>query len=157
MKKRVNLMIKGFSLFLILQFIFACDSFREDTIPSQNLVKFTQTEFYTLPGSSIIIDLSGIVERSFVNATISVSNAPTRGTLSVLNASLYKYKPFEDFEGGEDHFDVSVVHDGKSFATKTLTILMKDSKEEFPCELVVVEDKITVQPGSSASIPVLDN
>ena len=157
MKKRVNLVIKGFSLFLILQFIFACDSFKEDSIQPENLVKFTQTEFYTLPGSSIIIDLGGIIERSFVNASISVSKAPTRGTLSVMNESLYKYKPFEDFQGGEDHFDVSVVHDGKIFAAKTLTIHMKDSKEEFPCELVVVEDKITVSPGSSASIPVLNN
>lgn len=146
-------------LLIILSAIISCDSFTEDSIKPENQVTFTRSEFYTLPGSAIIIDLHSIVEQSFATVTISISKDPVRGTLSMVDTMLLKYRPGRAFQGGEDHFDLSAEYEGKILATKTVTVSMKYSKEEFPCALIVVEDKIKIKMKSSSlvSIPILNN
>ncbi len=151
-------LINRFIQLVIISAIVSCDSLTEhDSIKPEKQFTFTQSEFYTLPGSSIIIDLNSIVEQSFVTATISISEDPIRGTLSKVDARLLKYRPSRAFQGGEDHFDLSAEHEGKILATKTVTVSMRYSKEEFPCALIVVEDKIKVKSSSLVSIPILNN
>ena len=145
-----------FTLLVIILAVLSCDSLTEsDSVTPE---KFTQSDYYILPGTSAIIDLESIVDKSFLNGTLSVSEEPQRGTLSYATTSMLKYKPGREFQEGEDHFVLSVVSDGKIVAKGTMTIKMKKSNDEFPCALVPVEDKIKLKPGSSlVSTRILDN
>ena len=120
-------------------------------------VTFTQSDYYILPGSTIIIDLKSVIEESFSNVTLSVLENPKRGTLSYADTFLLKYRPGQDFKAGQDHFVLSAMSDGKILAKGTLTINMRKNKEEFPCTLIAIEDKIKIESGSSVSIPILEN
>jgi hypothetical protein len=112
-----------------------------------------ETQYHTILGSSLIIDIT-----SFAKQSLSISySKPTRGTLSTVDSLLLKYRPAFDFKDGEDQFVLTARHNGKILATQTVTIHMKETKEEFPCGLIPVQDMVEVKPGGSASISVLDN
>lgn len=158
MRTNINHLTNYFILLVILSAIVSCDSFKEDSIKLENQVTFTQSEFYTVPGSAILIDLKSIIEKSFSNGTLTVSENPQRGVLSSVDTFLLKYRPGQDFLEGEDHFVLSVVRDGKILTRGTLTIKMRNNKEEFSCASVSIEDKIKLKNGgSSVSIAVLEN
>jgi len=144
---------------VIIMAIISCDSLTEgDFPPPEKQVTLTVSDYYILPGSAAIIDLESVIKESFSNATVSVSENPGLRTLSQVNRFLLKYRPWREFEEGEDHFVLSVVSDGKILAKDTLSITMKKSKQEFPCDLVVVEDKIKLKAGSSSvSTKILEN
>jgi len=145
-----------FALLVIILAVFSCDSLTEpDTVTPE---KFMQSDYYILPGTSGIIDLESVMDRSFLNGTLSISENPKRGTLSYVTTSLLKYKPGREFQVGEDHIVLSVVNDGKIVAKGTMTIKMKNTKREFPCGLVPVEDKIKLKAGSSSvTARILEN
>ena len=158
MSTNTNPLTNCLILLVILSAIISCDSFTEDSIKPENQVTFTQTEFYTVPGSAILIDLKSLIEKSFSDATLSVSGNPQRGMLSNVDAFLLKYRPRKDFQEGEDHFVLSVMSDGKILTKSTLTIKMRQNKEEFPCASVSIEDKIKLKiSSSSVVIAVLEN
>ena len=72
-----------FTLLVIVLAVLSCDSLTEsDSVTPE---KFTQSDYYILPGSSTIIDLESVVDQSFLNGTLSVSENPKRGTLSYVN------------------------------------------------------------------------
>lgn len=142
---------------IILLSIVSCDSFKEDFIEPGNQVTFSQTEFYIVPGSSIIIDQKSLIKESFANVSLTVSSKPTRGQLLPLDAPLVKYKPGPGFSEGQDQFVFSVVSNGKVLKTQTVTIFMKTDTNEFPCGLYPVEDKVKVNGGSPVVIRVLAN
>ncbi len=147
-----------FILLIIISGIISCDSATVvEPIEPESKVAFTQSHYYILPGSTIIIDLKSLVEESFSNATLSVLENPQRGTVSYADTFLLKYVAARDFYGGQDHFFLSAKSDGKTLAHCKVTINMKGSKEEFPCSLVAIEDKIKIEPGLSVSIPVIEN
>ena len=147
------------TLLVFILAVISCDSLtEEDEIKREKQVSLTQSVYYILPGSSTIIDLESIIKESFLNATLSVSGNPQRGTLSELSPFLLKYRPSRAFQEGEDHFDLSLMNGGKILAKKTLTIKMEKNKEDFPCTLIAVEDKIKLNTGSSSvSIGILEN
>jgi Regulator of chromosome condensation (RCC1) repeat len=142
---------------LLLLVIVACDSFKEDFIEPENLVTFTQTEFYILPGSSIIIDQKSLIQEAFSDISVSISQMPTRGELTPLDSFLLKYKPGYDFREGKDQFVFSVWSEGKVLKTETMTILMKQHRDELPCSVYTVEDQVSVKAGASIAIRVLEN
>jgi photosystem II stability/assembly factor-like uncharacterized protein len=144
------------TLLAIISAVLSCDSLTgPDTVTPE---KFTQSDYYILPGTSAIIDLESVVDQSFLNGTLSVFEKPKRGTLSYATTSMIKYKPGPEFQEGEDHFVLSVVNNGKILAKGTMTIKMKKSNGEFPCALIPVEDKIKLESGSSSvSTRILDN
>jgi photosystem II stability/assembly factor-like uncharacterized protein len=148
--------IRRFRISFLLLAILSCDSFKEDFIELENQVTFSQTEFYTMPGSSVIIDQKSIIEKSFSNASLIISQKPTLGEISSLDSLLLKYKPGPDFTAGKDQFVFSVFSGGKVLATQTITIYMKQ-REDFPCALYSVEDRVKVKNASSISIRVLEN
>ncbi len=61
---------------LILLAIHSCDTFKGDEIEPEKQVTFSQTEYYVLPGSSVVIDLESIVKQSFTDATLNISQTP---------------------------------------------------------------------------------
>jgi photosystem II stability/assembly factor-like uncharacterized protein len=137
-----------FALLVIIAAVLSCDSITDpDTVTPE---KFTQSDYYILPGTSAIIDLESVLDQSFLNGTLSISENPKRGTLSYVTTSLLKYKPGREFQEGEDHFILSVLRDGKIVAKGAMTIKMKNSAAEFSCDLVLVEDKIKLKAGSSS-------
>ena len=73
---------------LVLLTILSCDSFKEDFIEPAKQVIFSTTDYYVLPGSSVVIDLESLVEQSFANASLKISQNPIRGSLSQLGTLL---------------------------------------------------------------------
>ena len=149
--------IRRFSASLILLVILSCESFKEDEIQPEDLVTFNQTDYYILPGSSVVIDLSSIVKQSFITADLSISQDPSRGELSQLDTLLLKYKPGADFTEGKDEFILSASTNGKILETDTVTIIMVQNEGDLPCTFYAIEDEAHVRPGSSTSISFLEN
>src|SRR5688572_24245700 len=89
--------VSRYPFWITLVIIAACDPFEEDHIDDKNLVTFGQTEYYILPGASVVIDLNSVVKRSFIDATIKISQQPTQGHLIALDAMLLKYEPSGSF------------------------------------------------------------
>jgi hypothetical protein len=50
---------------LVLVTILSCDSFKEDFIEPAKQVIFSTTEYYVLPGSSVVIDLQSVIKQSY--------------------------------------------------------------------------------------------
>ena len=157
MRTRVILAIRRFVINLLLLVIVSCDSFKEDFIQPENQVTFSQTEYYILPGSSIIIDQKSLIKESFSNVTLSVTQNPKRGELSPLDTLLLKYQPGPDFTEGKDQFVFSVLSDGSVLKTETMTIFIKRHQDEFPCAVYTVEDRVRVKAGALIAIRVLEN
>ncbi len=154
MKSSVVNFVRRYAIMVIVQIIFACDSLEKGDEIRPTLA---QSEYYTLPRSSVIIDLTSLANQSYTNASISISGNPSKGELTQVDALLFKYKPAADFTNGEDQFDVSVKSDGNIVSTQRIKIHAKASKEQFPCALITLEDKVETKPGSTISIAVLDN
>jgi hypothetical protein len=153
MQKRAKTSVTAHALFLIMAAVFSCDTFDgNDYI----LPELAQTEYYTLPGSSLIIDLTSFVSQSFV-ISIDISQKPTKGGLTKVNALLYKYKPALDFDDVDDQFILTAESSGKVIATQAVTIHVKKTIAELPCALIPIEDKIEVKTDSPVTISVLDN
>jgi photosystem II stability/assembly factor-like uncharacterized protein len=150
-------LLKSRASLLVLLAILSCDTFKDDSIQPEKQVTFSQTEYYVLPGSSVVIDLEAIVKQSFTDATLNISQAPLRGELSHLDVLLLKYTPDSEFLEGKDEFVFSVMRDQKVIATQTMTILMKRNSDELPCGLYAIEDKVSLRSGSSVEIHVRKN
>ena len=144
------------TILLVMLTLLSCDSFKEDSIAPAKQVIFSTTEYYVLPGSSVVIDLESAVKQSYTNVSLKVSQNPLRGTLSSLG-TLLKYYPAHEFLEGKDQFVFSVLSSNKVIATKTVTIFMKQEVEDLPCPLYAMEDKVYVRSGSTASVKFLKN
>jgi len=140
---------------LVLLTILSCDTFKEDFIGGKQVI--FKTEYYVLPSSSLVIDLESAVKQSYTNGSITISQNPSRGTLSQLGTLLLKYYPAREFLEGQDQFVFSVVSNNEVIATETIKIFMKQDVEELPCPLYAVEDKVHVRSGSSVSVKLLKN
>ena len=155
--RRIIPLLKSRVTLLILLAILSCDTFKDDSIQPEKQVSFSQTEYYVLPGSSVVIDLESIVKQAFTDATLNISQTPLRGELSHLDVLLLKYVPGSEFLEGKDEFVFSVISDQKVIATQTMTILVKKNSDELPCGLYAIEDKVSVRSGSSVEIHVRKN
>jgi len=153
MKARVIHGDSRYLLILMLQILFACDYLDKDDI----YPTLTQSDYYSIPGSSIIIDLTSLGNQSFTNASVKISKEPASGQLTQVDELLFKYKPRADLMSGEDQIDITVASHGKTVATHNVKIHIKSSREQFPCALITIEDKVATIPGATISIPVLEN
>ena len=149
--------LKHHATLLVLLTILSCDSFKEDFIEPAKQVILSKTEYYVLPGSSVVIDLESAVKQSYANASLKISQNPLRGTLSQLGTLLLKYYPAYEFRDGKDQFVFSVISNSEVIATETITIFMKQDVEELPCALYATEDKVYVRSGSTVSVKFLKN
>ena len=137
-----------------LSAIVSCDSF--DSV-DKILPDLTKSDYYALPGSSVIIDMTSLGNQSFSSVSLTVSVLPSRGKLTPIGDLLFKYEPGREFQSGQDQFVVTAKSDGKILAKNTIRIHMKTQKDQFPCALIPVEDKIKFDPAMSISIPILEN
>lgn len=144
-------------LVLIALGIVSCDSFKEDIIQPNNQITFGQTEFYTLPGSSIVIDMRTIVHSSFTQGSLTITQGPLRGELTPLDAYLLKYKPAFSFWEGFDGFTFTVESNGEILTSERITIYMREDVNKFPCSVYANQDRAHAVPGLTASVDVLDN
>jgi hypothetical protein len=144
------------SICLALVLVLGCDSFKEDFIRPDNEVTFSQMEFYAVPGSSVVIDLNKVIKQSFTNAVIEFSR-PEHGLLSQLDPILLEYTPNIKFLEGKDSFVLSAYKDGTLLKTQSVTIVMKSNKEQFPCGLFAIGDKVRATVASPVSIDFLTN
>ena len=152
MRSRVQHSIHRYAQVVIFSLIFSCDWFHEDSIRPT----LAQVEYNTLPGSSVVIDLTSLAKQSFSKSSLTVSKSPSRGVLSTLDDLLLKYKPGLDFTEGEDQFILSISAKGK-LISQTVTIHVYQHNEDLPCVTIAFEDKTKAKPGSSVTIRVLEN
>ena len=146
------------SICLLLVAFLACDSFKHDFIKPANQVEFTQTKFYILPMSSTVIDLKSVIKQSFVSASLTISENPTKGILAEMDSFVLKYTPTVDFTDGQDQFVFSaVLTDGTTITSETMTIYMIFSEKEFPCGVYAVEDIVRVKAPSAVTFHVSKN
>ncbi len=152
------ILLRRRSISLLLCAFLAWDSCKEDFIEPENQVTFSQTEFYTLPESSIVIDLKSVVKKSFVSMSLTIAKDPLKGTLKQMDDFILKYTPNDDFTEGKDEFIFSaVLDDGTTVNSKPMTVYMKRSVTEFPCRVYSVEDNIHMGSTNTVVIHVLKN
>ncbi|HEX6891130.1 MAG TPA: hypothetical protein VF141_10555 [Chryseolinea sp.] len=126
-----------------LLFVVACDSFREDFIKPENQFTLSQTEYYILPQTSTIVDLSSAIQQAFTDASLTISEPPGHGVVVQIDTLLLKYTPDQTFNQGTDQFVLSVVlADGSTLKKETISIFMKEKVNDFPCGVYAVEDQI---------------
>ena len=136
-------------------FLVGCDSF---TPEPESQVTFGVNKYYVVPGSSIVVDLKSVIKQSFTNVSLSISQNPTRGTLTQLDPFLLKYTPNLDFLEGTDQFVFSAAIDnGAAVKTEKTTIFMKDGISEFPCGIYPIEDYARVNPNGVTVVHPLRN
>jgi photosystem II stability/assembly factor-like uncharacterized protein len=144
------------SICLALVAVLSCDSFKEEFNQPDNEVTFSQAEFYLVPGSSVVIDLQSVIKQSLTNAVIEFSH-PGHGLLSQLDAMLLEYTPNIKFLEGKDSFVLSAYKDGTLLKAQTVSLVMKSNKEQFPCDLFAIGDKVRAKVASPVSIKFLSN
>ncbi len=149
-------LLKRRSNCLALVVLLACDSFKEEFIQPVDEVTFSQTEFYAVPGSSVVIDLNSVIKQSLTNAVIEFSR-PEHGVLSQLDPVLLEYTPNVKFLEGKDSFVLSAYKDGALLTSQSVTIVMKSNKEQFPCGLFAIGDKVRATVAFPVSIDFLTN
>jgi len=154
--RRKRRCLDSHAVLLVLLTILSCDSFKEDFIEGKQVI-FSKTEYYVLPGSSVVIDLESAVKKSYTNGSLTISQDPLRGTLSLLGPLQLKYYPGHKFQDGKDEFVFSVLSNNEVIATETMTILIKKNIDELPCALYAAGDKVHVRSGSTASVKFLKN
>ena len=143
---------------ICLLFLVACDSFREDFITPDNQFTFSQTEYYILPQTSTIVDLRSGIEKAFTDATLTVSEPPVLGTLVQIDTFLLKYTPNKEFSQGKDQFVLSVVlPNGTMLKADTMSIIMKQKTNEFPCGVYAIEDQIRAKSKGSFYVDPVKN
>lgn len=145
------------SIVLSLFVILSCDQFREDFIPTGKQITFNKTEYYILPGSSVVIDLRTIIDHSFIKATLEISENPVRGQLTQLEDLLLKYEPGSEFTQGNDTFTLSLQSDGETVSNEAIYFIVKPSIEDLPCALFAIQDKVAPQGQASIVIDFLAN
>jgi photosystem II stability/assembly factor-like uncharacterized protein len=142
---------------LFLTVLIACDPFGEDSLAKDKQVTFNQTEYYVLPGTCVVIDLKSFVSQSFIKAKLKITNEPTRGHLSTLDTLLLRYQPDTIFREGSDQFTITILSKDKVITRESISIYMKESIEEYPCQIYAVEDIAFAKPDSSITIRFLNN
>ncbi len=146
---------KRYSILLfVLSAIVSCDSFKDDDLIRPALGK---SDYYTHPGSAVIIDMTSLANQSFSSVSLTVSKLPSRGKLTPIDGLLFKYEPRREFQEGEDHVVFTAKSEGKILAENSIRIHVKKFKKDFPCALIPVEDKIKFKGASSISIRILEN
>ena len=146
-----------FVLELLLILMLACDTFQEDAISPDKLIEFGQTDFYILPGTSAVIDISSIVERTFTKGAVVIAKQPGQGILTKLNSLVLIYKPHINFTEGTDVFDVSVTDNGKTLVTETISIHMSPNETGADCPIFAVQDVRSLNSNSPITIKFLVN
>jgi len=144
----------GITFAILALCIVGCDTYPEDDVvgpPTET------TDYYTLPNSIVLIDLSRLADQLFKVATLTVSSTPTRGQLVPVDQRLLKYQPDWDFRDGEDSFVVTAKNNADVIGKFTLRILVSTTTSTFPCEFIPIGNVVNVNGPGSVSIPVLDN
>jgi hypothetical protein len=89
-----------------------CDDMSNDVVPPDEKIDQAANLTSTLAvNGPVLVDL---VQGSTLtgNATFSIVEQPTRGTLAILSSALLKYTPHQDFTSGNDHATYKVCVDG---------------------------------------------
>jgi photosystem II stability/assembly factor-like uncharacterized protein len=150
--------IFGLALIVI---VFACDTFLDDSIPGDNLVSFSKTNYFVTQGNSVIINLRSIVEQSWVDAELVISQNPALGVLAYLDSVTLVYSPSNSFPEGEDKFVISVLSDGEIVQKVTISITILENGSEFNCDgeiaLYAMGDRVHTKPDSPIAIKFLAN
>jgi len=118
---------------------------------------FSQSQFYVLPGSSIVIDFNSVIEQPFTSISLTISQRPINGSLTKIDPFLWKYTS-ENFAQDTDQFVFSAVLDNSSTTVGGIVYLIRRNKlGEFPCGTYPVSDYVGAVGKKSTSLKPLLN
>lgn len=144
---------------LLTVFAWSCDLFENDVVPDDKEVTLGQTDFYTLPNASAVIDLKSLV-KSYSQVSLTIIDQPSHGDLEKITDAVFEYRPDANFKG-RDYFLIDIRSNGASVLKDSITITIGQDTTEFPCGLYAVLDSATIPYSPSgpnvAQIRVLDN
>jgi hypothetical protein len=122
---------------------FGCDDLGKDVVPPAEKVDQAADLNSTLAVNGPV--LVNLVQSSNLtgNATISIVEQPTKGTLAILNSALLKYTPHQDFTSGNDHATYQVCVDGNC---DTGRIDFNYESNGGQCQVTAVYDKASGLP-----------
>jgi hypothetical protein len=137
---------------LAVAIVWSCDSYEPDVTP-QDQVSVGQSQFYTLPNSSAVIDLKTIV-KSYSKVDLTIGKQPGNGNLTKLGAALYAYMPKADFNKGRDYFLLNVSRDGQTLQRDTIYIEVGQDTTQLPCGVYAVLDTVNIPTSGPASVRI---
>jgi hypothetical protein len=135
----------------------SCDFFEQDALLPEKQVVAGQTEYFILPGTSVVIDLKSVIKDSYVNGSLRITQSPTRGNLTDLGEQLYRFTPNTNFTQGKDQFNVTVFSGTKVVRIEVLTIHLIPEAKDLPCGLIAVEDAVQTRIDEPIIIKFLGN
>src|SRR5689334_12744813 len=135
-------------LFVLLTLlVWSCDLFENDVVPDENDVTLGQTDFYTIPNSSAVIDLKSLV-KSYTQVSLVITDQPGHGDLNKINDAVFSYKPDKNFKG-RDFFMIDIRSKGVSVLKDSIIITVEHDTTSLPCGLYAVQDSLTITaPGA---------
>jgi hypothetical protein len=144
----------------LVLFCFSCESYRGDLLPDESRIEFRSagTEYYTLPESSILIELKSRVTFSYVTFYVELLDQPPNGHVSIINGSFLKYTPDPGFRVGEDAFRIGFyAQTGELLAIQKLTIHMSGTPDVQSCGLQAIGDFIKTTTATAGTVRVVRN
>lgn len=152
MTRRVAPLIVLATIFLA----WSCDLFENDVVPDDTKTEIENSDVFTTPNSSTVIDLKSLV-KSYSNVSLTITDQPKHGALNKLHDALFTYTPKKDFKG-KDRFVIDVQSAGKSIRKDSINIFVGQDTTQFPCRLFAMYDSIVVPFTNSSSprIAVID-
>jgi len=138
----------------------SCDPFQEDSLTPDNQITVAQTDYYILPGSSVLVDLKSIIAQSQVNAIIKISQYPEYGLVTRIDTFMFQYKSYPNFPQGVDHFSFSVASDEEIVSAININIHLISSTEDISCDqpgIFAMEDFVNLKMDTAVAIRPLDN
>jgi hypothetical protein len=130
----------------------SCDSYEADVTP-EDKISMGQSQFYTLPNSSTVIDLKSIV-KSYSSVDLLIDKQPGQGSLTRLGAALYAYMPKADFRKGHDYFLLNVSRDGQTLQRDTIFIEVGQDTTQLPCGVYAVLDTVNIPTNGPAAVRI---
>jgi hypothetical protein len=161
MKTKTHGLSKRIAPLVVLLTVFAwsCDLFEDDVVPDEKEITLGQTDFYTLPNASAVIDLKSLV-KSYSQVSLTITDQPTHGDLEKIADAVFQYKPDVNFKG-KDYFLIDIKSNGTSVLKDSISITIGQDTTDFPCGLYAVHDSVTILYSPlghhGVSIQVLDN
>lgn len=133
----------------------SCDKLEEDALPNQLLgdAPYTNTEIYTTPGSTAVINLVDWVAGSTSNSnysskspsSIQITMQPQHGSLTLHPAGYLIYQPLSTVNQGVDNIGYTIMQDGKAIASSAVKIMISANKDAYPCHAGAMSDSVSVE------------
>lgn len=153
-------------LFYILFIIgcFACEKVGTDVEPvvknpddPAGLVENTQSVYYTLQGSTVLVDVPSIVDINQSVTSITITKKPTYGAAIFNENNLLEYEPLASVVEANDQIEMEVKTANNKKIVSTIYFKIKAEGLDIPCHTGAISDIEEIKPNETIIVDVLEN